>query len=44
MITRKIIAGISLAYLQHHLSLEESVNWTEITLLKVHIRMTISIP
>jgi hypothetical protein len=33
MITKKIIAHKLLAYLQHHLSLEELVNWAEESLM-----------
>ncbi len=33
MITKKIIADNLLAYLQHHLSLEDLVNWAEESLV-----------
>lgn len=36
MSTKKIIADKLLAYLQHHLSLEELVNWAEHALIEAH--------
>ena len=38
MITKKIIAYKLLAYLQHHLSLEELVNWAELILIEAHYK------